>query len=124
MDLVPGLDAGKPDAPAGPDPVRARAKVQLRNVEGLPTIVRIELEAEGSVPGIGEDAFRGFAEKAKAGCPVWRALAGVPGIELSAKLPRPLPLPGPNNPKRVVPFVTCFEVDALRRWPGWGGGLH
>jgi osmotically inducible protein OsmC len=69
-----------------PDSVRARAKVQLRNVDGLPTIARIELEAEGSVPGIDEDAFRGFAEKAKAGCPVSRALAGVPEIELSARL--------------------------------------
>jgi osmotically inducible protein OsmC len=69
-----------------PDSVRARAKVQLRNVEGLPTIARIELEAEGSVPGLDEDAFRGLAEKAKAGCPVSRALSGVPEIELSARL--------------------------------------
>lgn len=69
-----------------PDSVRAQAKVQLRNVEGLPTIARIELEVEGSVPGIDEDAFRGFAEKAKTGCPVSRALAGVPEIELSATL--------------------------------------
>jgi osmotically inducible protein OsmC len=69
-----------------PDSVRARAEVHLRNVDGLPTIARIELEAEGSVPGLDEDAFRGFAEKAKAGCPVSRALAGVPEIELSAKL--------------------------------------
>jgi osmotically inducible protein OsmC len=74
-------EAGHP-----PDSVRARAKVQLRNVDGLPTIARIELEVEGSVPGLDEEAFRGFAEKAKAGCPVSRALAGVPEIELSAKL--------------------------------------
>jgi lipoyl-dependent peroxiredoxin len=69
-----------------PDSVRTRAKVQLRNVDGLPTIARIELEAEGSVPGLDEDAFRGFAEKAKDGCPVSRALAGVPELELSATL--------------------------------------
>jgi osmotically inducible protein OsmC len=69
-----------------PDSVQARAKVQLRNVDGLPTIARIELEAEGSVPGLDEDAFRGFAEKAKAGCPVSRALAGIPEMELSARL--------------------------------------
>jgi len=69
-----------------PDSVRARAKVHLRNVEGLPTIARIDLEVEGSVPGIDEEAFRGFAEKAKEGCPVSRALAGVPEIELSARL--------------------------------------
>jgi lipoyl-dependent peroxiredoxin len=69
-----------------PESLRSRAKVHLRNVDGLPTIARIELEVEGSVPGIDEDAFRGFAEKAKAGCPVSRALASVPEIELSARL--------------------------------------
>jgi osmotically inducible protein OsmC len=69
-----------------PESVRAQAKVHLRNVDGLPTIARIELEAVGSVPGIDEDAFRGYAEKAKAGCPVSRALAGVPEIDLEARL--------------------------------------
>jgi osmotically inducible protein OsmC len=69
-----------------PDSVRAQAKVHLRNVDGLPTIARIELEVEGSVPGIDEDAFRSYAEKAKAGCPVSRALAGVPEIDLDARL--------------------------------------
>ncbi len=69
-----------------PDSVRTRAEVQLRLVDGLPTIARIGLRVEGSVPGIDEDQFRSFAEKAKAGCPVSRALAGVPEIELEAKL--------------------------------------
>ncbi|MFL5897357.1 MAG: OsmC family peroxiredoxin [Solirubrobacterales bacterium] len=69
-----------------PDSVRARARVQLRIVEGLPTIARIDLEVEGSVPGIAEDAFRGYAQKAKEGCPVSRALAGVPEIELDTRL--------------------------------------
>lgn len=69
-----------------PESIRAEAKVQLRIVDGLPTIARIDLEVEGSVPGVDEDAFRGFAEKAKAGCVVSRALAGVPEIGLSARL--------------------------------------
>jgi osmotically inducible protein OsmC len=69
-----------------PDSVRARAGVQLRIVNELPTIARIELEVEGAVPGIDEDAFRSYAEQAKVGCPVSRALAGVPEIELEAKL--------------------------------------
>jgi osmotically inducible protein OsmC len=69
-----------------PDSLRSEAKVQLRIVDGLPTIARIDLEVEGSVPGVDEDAFRGFAEKAKAGCVVSRALAGVPEIELSPRL--------------------------------------
>jgi osmotically inducible protein OsmC len=74
-------EAGHP-----PESLRSQAKVQLRLVDGLPTIARIDLEAEGSVPEIDEDAFRGYAEKAKAGCVVSRALAGVPEIELSARL--------------------------------------
>jgi osmotically inducible protein OsmC len=69
-----------------PESVRAQAKVQLRNVNGAPTIARIDLAAEGSVPGIDEDAFRSYAEKAKAECPVSRALASVPEIELDARL--------------------------------------
>jgi osmotically inducible protein OsmC len=69
-----------------PESVRARAAVHLRNLDGQPTIARIELEAEGSVPGIDEDAFRAYAEQAKEGCPVSRALASVPEIELTARL--------------------------------------
>ncbi|MGN6557100.1 MAG: OsmC family peroxiredoxin [Solirubrobacterales bacterium] len=68
------------------DSVRAQAKVHLRNVDGLPTVARIELEAEGSVPGIDMDTFRSYAEKAKEGCPISRALAGVPEIALEARL--------------------------------------
>ncbi|MGN6253655.1 MAG: OsmC family protein [Solirubrobacterales bacterium] len=69
-----------------PDSLRARAEVQLRLADGAPTIARIDLRVEGSVPGIDEDAFRSYAQKAKEGCPVSRALAGVPEIELDAKL--------------------------------------
>jgi osmotically inducible protein OsmC len=80
LSLIIGEDGHTPES------LRAQAKVQLRNVDGTPTISRIDLEVEGSVPGIDEDAFRAYAEKAKAGCPVSRALAGVPEIELSATL--------------------------------------
>ena len=69
-----------------PESVRTSARVQLRNVDGAPTLTRIDLETEGQVPGIDEQQFRGYAEDAKAGCPVSRALAGVPEIELAAKL--------------------------------------
>jgi osmotically inducible protein OsmC len=68
------------------DSVRANARVQLRNVDGAPTIAAIELEAEGRVPGIDDQQFQEFAEQAKADCPVSRALAGVPEIKLSARL--------------------------------------
>jgi osmotically inducible protein OsmC len=80
LSLILGEDGHTPES------LRAQAKAQLRNVDGNPTIARIDLEVEGSVPGIDEEAFRGYAEKAKAGCVVSRALAGVPEIELTARL--------------------------------------
>jgi osmotically inducible protein OsmC len=69
-----------------PDSVSTTAKVQLRPLDGKPTIASIELEVEGAVPGIDEAAFQEHAEAAKAGCPVSRALAGVPEITLNARL--------------------------------------
>jgi osmotically inducible protein OsmC len=69
-----------------PDSVRANARVQLRNIDGAPTIAKIELDAVGSVPGLDEDEFKRYADAAKKDCPVSRALAGVPEIELEAKL--------------------------------------
>jgi len=69
-----------------PDSVRASAKVHLRQVDGAPTIARIDLEVDASVPGIDDAAFQEAAAGAKAGCPVSRALAGVPEIELTARL--------------------------------------
>jgi lipoyl-dependent peroxiredoxin len=80
LSLIIGEDGHTPES------LRAQARVQLRNVDGAPTISRIDLEVEGTVPGVDEDAFRSYAEKAKAGCVVSRALAGVPEIELSATL--------------------------------------
>ena len=69
-----------------PESVKTTAKVHLRNVDGAPTIARIELDTEGSVPGLDEDGFRTFAETAKADCPVSRALGGVGEIEVNARL--------------------------------------
>jgi osmotically inducible protein OsmC len=69
-----------------PESIKAEARVHLRIVDSLPTLAKIDLVVEGTVPGIDEDAFRSYAEKAKAGCPVSRALAGVPEITLDAHL--------------------------------------
>ena len=68
------------------DSVSTTAKVQLRPVDGKPTVASIALEVEGSVPGIDEAAFLEHAEAGKAGCPISRALAGVPEITLDARL--------------------------------------
>ena len=69
-----------------PDSVQTEATVTLRPVDGAPTITKIDLVTVGQVPGIEEAAFIEHAEAAKAGCPVSRALAGVPEITLTASL--------------------------------------
>lgn len=66
--------------------VRTDATVTLRMVDGVPTITKIALVTQGRVPGIDEVTFVKQAEEAKAGCPVSRALAGVPEITLEASL--------------------------------------
>lgn len=49
------------------------------------TITNIHLELVGSVPGITAEQFQTFADNAKKGCPISRALASVP-ITMNAKL--------------------------------------
>jgi osmotically inducible protein OsmC len=49
-------------------------------------IDRIQLELEAEVPGIDDAKFQELAAGAKAGCPVSKALAGVPEITLKATL--------------------------------------
>jgi osmotically inducible protein OsmC len=69
-----------------PESVSTRANIQLRNVDGAPTLTRVDLETEGRVPGIDQGEFEQYAAQAKQGCPVSRALAGIPEIALSATL--------------------------------------
>ena len=69
-----------------PDSIRTQARVQLRNVDGAPTVARIDLDTEGRVSGLDEDEFRRYAEQAKRDCPISRALAAVGEIEVSARL--------------------------------------
>lgn len=69
-----------------PDSVRTDATVTLRPVDGVPTITKIALVTVGKVPGLDEVSFVEHANTAKAGCPVSRALAGVPEITLAATL--------------------------------------
>ncbi len=69
-----------------PDSIHTDATVTLRPVDGAPTITKIALVTTGHVPGIDQAAFTEAAQTAKAGCPVSRALAGVPEITLEATL--------------------------------------
>jgi lipoyl-dependent peroxiredoxin len=73
-----------------PDRIRTLAKVHLGVTTAGPTLTRIELETEGSVPGLDEEKFRALAETAKKTCLVSRALAGVPDIRLTATLTDPV----------------------------------
>jgi osmotically inducible protein OsmC len=80
------LAAALGDAGTPAESVATDAVVTLRFVDDAPTITKIELTTVGRVPGIDEATFQEQAQAAKAGCPVSRALAGVPEITLEASL--------------------------------------
>ena len=69
-----------------PDSIKATAGSACGFIDDAPTIAQIDLDVVGSVPGIDEAKFVEAAEEAKKACPVSRALAGVPEINLSARL--------------------------------------
>ncbi len=82
MALSAGLEkAGNPAAR-----VETTAACTMDMVDGIPTIGKMELKVRGKVPGLDQAAFQTAAEEAKRGCPVSRALAGIPQITLDAKL--------------------------------------
>jgi osmotically inducible protein OsmC len=66
-----------------PERLETTATVTFQPGEG---ITRIALAVVGSVPGLDEGGFAEAAEGAKAGCPVSKALTGVPEITLDARL--------------------------------------
>jgi lipoyl-dependent peroxiredoxin len=80
------LSAALGDAGTPAESVKTDATVTLRFVDGAPTITAIALSTVGRVPGIDEATFQSAAQGAKEGCPVSRALAGVPEITLDASL--------------------------------------
>ena len=69
-----------------PESLKTHAVVHLRNSDGEISLSRIDLDTTGHVPGLAESEFERYGAEAKAGCPVSRALAGVPEITISAKL--------------------------------------
>jgi len=80
------LAAALGDAGTPAESVKTSATVTLRFVDGAPMITSIALSTVGTVPGLDEATFQAAAEGAKAGCPVSRALAGVPDITLEASI--------------------------------------
>ncbi len=69
---------------AGFAPARISTTAAVHLGDG-PAITLIELSTEAVVPGVTAAAFQEFADAAKKGCPVSKALAG-PKITLAAKL--------------------------------------
>jgi len=66
--------------------VETTAACTLEMVDGAPKITKMELKVQGRVPGLDQAGFQKAAEEAKRGCPVSKALAGIPQITLDAKL--------------------------------------
>ena len=69
-----------------PEYVETKANVYLGEKDGGPLIEKIELTTEAKVAGLGNDTFQDLVKKAKAGCPVSKALASVPEITVQATL--------------------------------------
>ncbi len=68
-----------------PDSIRARAEATMEpGMDPGPTVTGIKLVVSASVPGIDAAQFEGFAQQAKAGCVISRALS-VP-VSLEATL--------------------------------------
>ena len=72
-------------AQAGSAPQQLSTAATVTFVPGT-GITAIALEVTGRVPGLDDAGFQEAAEGAKNGCPVSKALAGVPEITLSARL--------------------------------------
>jgi lipoyl-dependent peroxiredoxin len=68
-----------------PDKVETTAEVTIETVEGNPTITRSELSTEVKVDGLDDAEFQKYADQAKSGCAVSRALGAIE-IGLEAKL--------------------------------------
>ena len=65
-----------------PNTIETTARVSIVVGDDGPTINRIDLSTTVDVD-LSADEFTGFAEQAKAGCPVSKARAAVPDIRLS-----------------------------------------
>ena len=68
-------------AEAGTPPAELKTSATVSFVPGT-GITKVVLRVSGDVPGLDDAAFREAAEGAKVNCPVSKALAGVPEIQL------------------------------------------
>ena len=77
------LSGGLGRAGTPPETLEVSVTVTLQPGEG---IIKGEIKVRGTVPGLDADGFQTAAEGAKAGCPVSKALAGIPEVTLDAQL--------------------------------------
>jgi lipoyl-dependent peroxiredoxin len=77
------LSNGLTKAGTPPDRLEVTATATFQPGEGVTSMV---LEVVGVVPGADEAAFGQAAEAAKEGCPISKALTGIPSITLEATL--------------------------------------
>jgi osmotically inducible protein OsmC len=77
------LSVGLTQAGTPPEALDVEARVTIDQVEGGFGITKIDLDLRGKVPGIDEAAFNEAAAGAKAQCPLSKALAAVPEINLN-----------------------------------------
>jgi osmotically inducible protein OsmC len=77
------LSLGLAKAGNPPEKLETSATVTFQPGEGITKGV---LTVRGTVPGLDDAAFKDAAEAAKQGCPVSKALAGIPDVTLEASL--------------------------------------
>ncbi|HEY4266245.1 MAG TPA: OsmC family protein [Micropepsaceae bacterium] len=77
------FSAGLSKAGFTPTRVHTNATVTFDKTPAGFAVTRIDLDTEGEVPGIEDDAFHQQAENAKRDCPISRLLA--PGTEITMK---------------------------------------
>ena len=69
-----------------PESIRTEAKLQILKEGPGFAVKKIDLSTVGRVPGIDEAAFQEAAQVAKANCPISKALAAVPEMNVEARL--------------------------------------
>jgi osmotically inducible protein OsmC len=77
------LSHGLAGAGTPPERLETSVTITFQPGEGL---VKAGIEVVGTVPGIDQGAFVEQAEGAKAGCPVSKALTGIPEVTVAATL--------------------------------------
>jgi osmotically inducible protein OsmC len=68
-----------------PTSIRTEANVSIDKVGDGFSITTISLDTEGTVPGCSDEVFLRYANAAKTGCPVAKALTGA-SVSLNARL--------------------------------------